>query len=136
MTEAVAASPIFLLSVAVGAGATVILASLLGFPVSTTHGLIGALIGAGLLAAGDRLDFGVLSSTFFLPLLVSPVISVILTIVLYRLAREVTTRAGITSRVACVSLPVSLYLPWRTMLTVEHLLKPSNARTRWCLWFA
>ncbi len=110
VTEAVAASPIFLLSVAVGAGATVILASLLGFPVSTTHGLIGALIGAGLLAAGDRLDFGVLSSTFFLPLLVSPVISVILTIVLYRLAREVTTRAGITKQ-SCVCIAPGQFVP-------------------------
>lgn len=39
--------PEFLFSVALGAGATVILATLLGFPISTTHGLTGALVGAG-----------------------------------------------------------------------------------------
>src|SRR6185436_20174663 len=38
-------SPSFLLAVAIGAGATVILATLTGFPISTTHGLTGALVG-------------------------------------------------------------------------------------------
>ena len=108
--DAVAASPIFLLSVAAGAGATVILASLLGFPVSTTHGLTGALVGAGLLAAGDRLDLVVLGSTFFLPLLVSPAISVFLTILLYRLARAITTRAGITKQ-SCVCIAPGQFVP-------------------------
>lgn len=37
--ELLTTSPQFLLAVALGAGATVILATLLGFPVSTTHGL-------------------------------------------------------------------------------------------------
>ena len=40
------ASPSFLLAVAFGAGATVILATLTGFPISTTHGLTGALASA------------------------------------------------------------------------------------------
>jgi PiT family inorganic phosphate transporter len=42
-------SPEFLLAVALGAGATVILAIVLGFPISTTHSLTAALLGAGLL---------------------------------------------------------------------------------------
>ena len=58
--NAVAASPIFLLAVAAGAGATVILATVLGFPVSTTHGLTGALVGAGYMAAGDQLNLSAL----------------------------------------------------------------------------
>ncbi len=49
---AVTAAPDFLISVAAGAGATVFLAALLGFPISTTHALTGALAGTGLLAAG------------------------------------------------------------------------------------
>src|SRR5438128_1303107 len=48
--DALTASPAFLLAVAFGAGATVILATLTGFPISTTHGLTGALAGAGLVA--------------------------------------------------------------------------------------
>jgi PiT family inorganic phosphate transporter len=43
--DALTASPQFLLSVACGAGVTVILATVLGFPISTTHGLTGALVG-------------------------------------------------------------------------------------------
>jgi len=39
--DAMAASPIFLLAVGTGAGATVILATLLGFPISTTHSFNG-----------------------------------------------------------------------------------------------
>src|SRR6266568_3241043 len=44
--DAVATSPTFVLAVATGAGATVMLAALLGFPISTTHSLTGALVGA------------------------------------------------------------------------------------------
>jgi inorganic phosphate transporter, PiT family len=69
---ALTASPQFVLAVAFGAGATVILAALLGFPISTTHGLMGALIGAGLVAVGSRVNFGVLGKEFVAPLLFSP----------------------------------------------------------------
>lgn len=84
--DAVAASPVFLLAVATGAGLTVILATLLGFPISTTHGLTGALVGAGFVAAGDKLDLSVLGSVFVLPLLLGPIVSVLLTMPLYKLA--------------------------------------------------
>jgi inorganic phosphate transporter, PiT family len=84
---AVAASPHFLLAVAIGAGCTVILATLLAFPISTTHGLTGALVGAGAVAAGRELNLGVLGGTFFLPLLLSPLAAVLLTMISYRLLR-------------------------------------------------
>jgi len=42
----------FVLAVALGAGLTIIIATLTGFPVSTTHGLTGAIVGSGLVAAG------------------------------------------------------------------------------------
>src|SRR5438105_2260012 len=44
--DAIAASPVFLGAAALGAGLTVLVATLLGLPVSTTHGLTGALVGA------------------------------------------------------------------------------------------
>src|SRR6185312_10024805 len=47
-----AGSEYFVLAVAIGAGATVLLATLLGFPISTTHALTGAIIGCGLVAVG------------------------------------------------------------------------------------
>src|SRR5438477_5929663 len=52
--DALVASPEFVLAVALGAGGTVILAAQLGFPISTTHGLTGALLGAALVAAGSQ----------------------------------------------------------------------------------
>ena len=40
-------NPIFAISIALGAGITVLLATKIGMPISTTHGLVGALFGAG-----------------------------------------------------------------------------------------
>lgn len=82
----VAASPHFLGAAALGAALTVMFASLLGMPVSTTHGLTGALIGAGLMSRSG-VNFGVLGKNFFLPLLLSPVLAMALTIGLYPLSR-------------------------------------------------
>ena len=101
--DAVAVSPIFLLSVATGAGATVFLATLLGFPISTTHSLVGALVGAGFVAAGDQLNLSVLGSAFLLPLLAGPVVSVLLTVPLYKLASSLRERFGITKE-SCVCI--------------------------------
>ena len=99
----VAGSPHFLLAVAVGAGCTVILATLLAFPVSTTHGLTGALVGAGAMAAGRELNLRVLGSAFFLPLLLSPVLAVGLTLIAYKGLRRARIAVGAQAdRCACV----------------------------------
>ena len=49
--DALVGSEHFLLAVVIGAALTVILATLTGFPISTTHGLTGALVGSGLQVA-------------------------------------------------------------------------------------
>src|SRR5262245_9487626 len=49
------ADPRYLAAVALGAGLTVLVASRLGMPISTTHGLVGALVGEGW-AAGSAID--------------------------------------------------------------------------------
>jgi PiT family inorganic phosphate transporter len=108
--DAVAASPTFLISVAAGAGGTVILATLLGFPISTTHGLTGALVGAGLIAAGAELDLSMLGSSFVLPLLLSPLIAVLLTMPLYKVAHGLTQRSGITKE-SCVCVAPGKFTP-------------------------
>ena len=72
---ALTVQPEFLLAVALGAGLTVILATLLGFPISTTHSLTGALVGAGLVTGPGHVDFRALGSGFLEPLLISPVIA-------------------------------------------------------------
>lgn len=71
-------TPMFILSVACGAAITIFLATRLGYPVSTTHALIGGLIGAGLAQAEGGVQFGRLIQTFLLPLLVSPLLAAML----------------------------------------------------------
>ena len=99
----VAASPEFLTAVALGAALTVMLATLTGFPISTTHSLTGALVGAGLIAVGYNLNFAVLGKKFFLPLLLSPFIAVTLAAVAYTVFRTIRVRLGITKE-WCVCL--------------------------------
>lgn len=94
--DAVVASPGFLLSVAFAAGLTVILATFNGFPISTTHGLTGALVGAGLVATGGGLDWSSFGQTFFLPLLLSPVIALCLGASIYILAHGLRLKTGVT----------------------------------------
>ena len=67
--DALVGSNQFLLAVAIGAALTVILATFTGFPVSTTHGLIGAIVGCGLLADRSHVNFAALQKSFLLPLL-------------------------------------------------------------------
>jgi len=112
--DAVAASPHFLLAVAAGAGATVILATLLGLPISTTHALTGGLAGAGLVAAGSQLNLTHLGSGFFLPLLLGPVLAVLLTVPLYRGLRALSGRLGI-QRESCICVGTQRFIPVRQM---------------------
>lgn len=86
--DALVGSPSFLAAVALGGGAAVLLATRLGLPVSTTHALVGALTGAGLVAAGADLRLGSLGATFFVPLALGPVFAMLLTGLAYPLARE------------------------------------------------
>lgn len=64
-----------LLSVSLGALITLILATLMGFPISTTHALLGGLVGAGLGIPQAELHWHKISTLFILPLLFSPFVS-------------------------------------------------------------
>lgn len=94
--DAFTASPKFLLAVALGAGLTVILATILSFPISTTHGLTGALVGAGLMAVGSAVNFSKLGGSFFAPLLLSPIIAVALGSIVYLSAHALRLYSGVT----------------------------------------
>ncbi|MEM8955098.1 MAG: inorganic phosphate transporter [Verrucomicrobiota bacterium] len=85
----------FGLSVALAAATTVMLATRLGFPISTTHTLIGALIGAGWFAAHGNLAFHTLGTKFLLPLLLSPVLAIAGTMLVYPIFRALRRRSGI-----------------------------------------
>lgn len=99
--DSIAGSASFLMSVATGAGLTVLLATITGFPISTTHSLIGALVGAGLVAGGSELQLSALGKTFLLPLLVSPLVALGLAAILYMIFRSVRLRLGVTKEM-CV----------------------------------
>ncbi len=75
--DALAQSPDFLLAVGLGAALTSLLATKLGFPVSTTHALVGALLGAGEVGSGTGVNIGALGKTFVQPLLISPLLAVV-----------------------------------------------------------
>ncbi|TWT47861.1 Low-affinity inorganic phosphate transporter 1 [Rubripirellula amarantea] len=89
-------SETFLFAVAIGAGTTVLIATLTGLPISTTHGLVGALVGSGLVATAGSVNQQVLFSTFVVPLLVSPLVALCLGALIYSFARIVRVRSGVT----------------------------------------
>jgi inorganic phosphate transporter, PiT family len=88
--DAVAASGPFALSVAAGAGITVALATRLGFPISTTHAIMGGLIGSAL-SSGESIAFAHLGKQFILPLLSSPVIAGLLGFIAYKISLKFRT---------------------------------------------
>ena len=91
----VAADPVFIAAVASAAAGTVLLATRFGMPTSTTHALIGALIGAGM-AANGPVHYEVLSDKFLLPLFLSPLVAVLGTMALYPTLRIARRGLGIT----------------------------------------
>jgi inorganic phosphate transporter, PiT family len=99
----ITSSPEFLAAVAMGAGLTVLLTALRGLPISTTHSLVGGLVGSGVMAVGSQVNFYFLGKTFFIPLLVSPFIAVCLAFVVYWVFRSIRNQFGITKEwCACV----------------------------------
>lgn len=80
-------APHFILSVGIGASITVIIATRAGLPISTTHALIGGLIGAGLASSACTIQFSKLWSAFMLPLLFSPIVASLLGFFASRLFR-------------------------------------------------
>lgn len=86
----------FVLAVTLAAGTTVLLATRFGFPISTTHSLIGALVGSGLVAVGTGINFSKLGNTFFIPLLISPIIAVLLSSLVYKFFHYARKTANIS----------------------------------------
>lgn len=77
-------SPTFVSAIAIGAATTSFLATRLGFPVSTTHALMGSLVGAGFAGSGADVQIAALASGFVYPLVLSPIIAMLLGGIVYR----------------------------------------------------
>lgn len=102
---------------------TVWLASRLGLPISTTHALTGGLVGAGCIASQVGINFANLGSAFFLPLLLSPLVSALSTLALYPVLRSAKTWLGI-ERESCLCLGTAPNLGpglHAATLTLPHL---------------
>ena len=92
--DAVAGQPAFAAAVAFGAGLTVLIATRFGLPISTTHAIVGALVGTGMVA-GSSLNLATLGSKFVAPLLASPLLALVATTLLYPTFRFARKRLGI-----------------------------------------
>jgi PiT family inorganic phosphate transporter len=100
-------SPLFLAAVAFAAGATVLIATLAGFPISTTHALTGAILGTGLAAVGGAIQLKPFANGFLLPLAVSPLLAIAVAALLYQALHRLRLRLGITTE-SCVCLGESM----------------------------
>jgi len=93
--DSTVADPAFLLAVGTGAGLTVLIATRLAFPISTTHALIGGLVGAGLALSPTTFDVTALGSTYFFPLITAPVLALVVAAALYPPARRLRRALGL-----------------------------------------
>lgn len=66
-----------------------------GLPISTTHALIGSLVGGGLMAVAWDVNFAVLGGSFFAPLLLSPIVALLGGSTLYLCLNRVRLKLGI-----------------------------------------
>ncbi len=98
-----AGSQYFLLAVAAGAGLTVMIATLTGFPISTTHALTGAIIGCGVVAVGSQVNLAALGKGFVVPLVLSPVLATAIAGVLYIMFHALRVATG-TAKEWCICL--------------------------------
>lgn len=87
-------TPAFAAAVLIGTVAWVALATWRKLPVSTTHALVGALLGAGLLLARGADQWGALVTKVVEPLLISVVIAWVVSALLTFLAKRIADSAG------------------------------------------
>lgn len=94
-------SLMFLLPVAIGAAATVWIASVKGLPISTTHALLGGILGAGLAGAAQAVVWTSVAKLMLLPLLLSPLIALTLSYLLAPALRWVRRSSQTADPCAC-----------------------------------
>jgi PiT family inorganic phosphate transporter len=125
--DAVVAMKSFSIAVTVASALTVMLATWLGFPVSTTHALTGALVGAGGLASSTGVNLAKLSSSFFTPLIVSPALAIILASLSYFLFRKTQKEMKIEKETCvCVSAEVAaLEIEGATAFQSQSMVLPA-----------
>jgi len=118
----------FLIAVALGAGCTVLLAARLGLPISTTHSITGALVGAGVTAAGfSHVKFAALGKGVVLPLLFSPVVALVLTVVVQLLMNRFGWQTGVKDCL-CVDEPKTVMITEGVSASSITIVAPPSLR--------
>lgn len=95
------ATPGFALAVCAACAATVLLATRIGAPISTTHALAGSLLGAAFAAPQSVVDWAKAGKVIFLPLGVGPLLAIAGAMLLYPLFTRLRAALGVT-RETCV----------------------------------
>lgn len=101
ISGSVPATPAFASSVGLAAATTILLATRIGMPVSTTHALVGGIVGVGLSA--HALNVPAVLSVFLVPLLVSPIIAMALAVTAYHFFRRARTWLGVSAE-SCICI--------------------------------
>lgn len=111
--DAMVEEPGFALSVGLAAAGTVLLATRVGLPISTTHALVGGLAGAGLAGKGiSGVGVAALGASFVAPLLIAPIAAAALTAVAYPVAHKTRRALGVTrDTCVCVGEEVRVVVP-------------------------
>ena len=130
----IAGTASFLIATGLGAGINVLLATRLSFPISTTHSLVGGLLGAGIAAVGMQVNFQQLGSAFFFPLMASPFIAFSLGIIVYwfftqtRRRLKLSNNGSETPQQAFIQQP-PFQQPKQAMLMADPLINKSQEVT-------
>lgn len=113
--DSIVAMKSFSIAVVLASALTVMLATKLGFPISTTHAITGALVGAGWLASQSGVNLSRLGSNFFVPLIISPLLATLCATALYPLFRLARSRFGVEKETClCVGTEVVATVPFGT----------------------
>jgi PiT family inorganic phosphate transporter len=88
-----------------GAGAWVAFATSAGLPVSTTHAIVGSIVGVGAIAYGvSGVNWAVVGSRIALPLLLSPLAALLITTFVLRAWHHVAVQSGKTGECFCAEV--------------------------------
>src|SRR4051794_5925802 len=109
LVGSVSLSPVFPLAVASGAFVWVLIASKTGLPVSTTHSLTGAIVGAALAAGGvDGIQWALVLKSVAVPLALSPLVAAVIA---YGLHAALSRRLTLASRYCICTRARPLLMP-------------------------
>lgn len=117
----------FITAVSGAAMVTVAIATRVGLPISTTHALVGGLIGSGLALAPEALELNVLGKVFFLPLLISPVVALFLAFVLSKLlARPLGQKSTDPNACVCITNAASTSVDGVAIMQSQLVMGDTN----------